>query len=145
MLYKYPQREYPYAGLLDESRRRGRNEPEYELLDTGVFAENRYFDVFVEYAQAEVDDVLMRVTVHNRGPEAATLHVLPQLGHSQYLGVAPRRGKAGDWRCKDGHVEVQHDRSGRVSLVRRYRTLRCSSPTTKPTRAALRSCPTPAS
>jgi hypothetical protein len=79
MLYKYPQREYPYAALVEESERRARSEPEYELLDTGVFAENRYFDVFVEYAQANVDDVLMRITVHNRGPEAATLHVLPQL------------------------------------------------------------------
>jgi hypothetical protein len=79
MLYKYPQREYPYSALVDESRRRTRNEPEYELLDTGVFAEDRYFDVFVEYAQANLEDVLMRVTVHNRGPEAATLHVLPQL------------------------------------------------------------------
>ncbi len=79
LLYKYPQREYPYAALIAENGRRSRNEPEYELLDTGVFADNRYFDVFVEYAQADVDDVLMRITVHNRGPEAATLHVLPQL------------------------------------------------------------------
>ena len=79
MLYKYPQREYPYAALVAESRRRTRKEPEYELLDTDVFADSRYFDVFVEYAQANVEDVLMRVTVHNRGPEAATLHVLPQL------------------------------------------------------------------
>jgi hypothetical protein len=79
MLYKYPQREYPYSALVDESRRRTRNEPEYELLDTGVFAEDRYFDVFVENAQAKLEDVLMRVTVNNRGPEAATLHVLPQL------------------------------------------------------------------
>src|ERR671918_42073 len=68
MLYKYPQREYPYAALVDENRRRGSGEPEYELIDAGVFAENRYFDVFVEYAQADVDDVLMRITVHNRGP-----------------------------------------------------------------------------
>ena len=79
MLYKYPQREYPYALLVEESQRRSRTQPEYELLDTGVFADNRYFDVFVEYAQANVDDVLMRVTVHNRGAETASLHILPQL------------------------------------------------------------------
>ena len=62
-----------------ESPPRHRAEPEYELLDTGVFDEDRYFDVFVEYAKADADDVLMRITVHNRGPEAASLHVLPQL------------------------------------------------------------------
>ncbi len=108
MLYKYPQAEYPYAGLLDESRRRGRNEPEYELIDTGVFAENRYFDVFVEYAQAEVDDVLMRITVHNRGPENASLHVLPQLCMRNTW--AWRHGAAKPaMALKDGHVEVQHD------------------------------------
>src|SRR6187399_1554350 len=68
MLYKYPQRAYPYAQLVEESQRRARTETEYELFDTGIFAENRYFDVFVEYAQAHVDDVLMRITIHNRGP-----------------------------------------------------------------------------
>jgi hypothetical protein len=79
MLYKYPQREFPYTGLLEESRRRDRTQPEYELLDTGIFDEDRYFDVFVEYAKAAPDDLLMQVTVHNRGPDAATLHMLPQV------------------------------------------------------------------
>src|SRR5882724_10748714 len=79
MLYKYPQAEFPYEYLVEENRRRGRQAPEFELLDTGVFAENRYFDVLVEYAKAEVEDILIRITVSNRGPEAATLHVLPQL------------------------------------------------------------------
>ncbi|MFM7815836.1 MAG: glucosidase, partial [Verrucomicrobiota bacterium] len=78
-LYKYPQRAFPYAQLVDENRRRAKEAPEYELLDTGIFEDDRYFDVFVEYAKASVDDILMRVTVHNRGAEAATLHVLPQL------------------------------------------------------------------
>jgi hypothetical protein len=77
MLYKYPQREYPYAGLLEESRRRSRSETEYELLDTGVFAENRYFDVFVEYAKASANDILIRVTAVNRASESAPLHLLP--------------------------------------------------------------------
>ena len=79
MLYKYPQGEFPYERLVAENRRRGMGQPEYELLDTGAFDGERYFDVFVEYAQAEPDDILMQVTVFNRGPDAAPLHVLPQL------------------------------------------------------------------
>jgi hypothetical protein len=79
MLYKYPQREFPYARLVDENRRRGKEQPEFELTDTGIFDERRYFDVFVEYAKAEADDLLMRITVHNRGPEEARIDVLPQL------------------------------------------------------------------
>jgi len=79
MLYKYPQAAFPYQQLVDENRSRGLSAPEYELSDTGVFSENRYFDVFVEYAKANVDDVLMLITVWNRGPEAADLVVLPQI------------------------------------------------------------------
>jgi hypothetical protein len=78
-LYKYPQAEFPYNWLVEENRRRGKNAPEFELLDTGVFNDNRYFDVFVEYGKAGPDDVLMRITVANRGPETATLHLLPTL------------------------------------------------------------------
>src|SRR5450432_3839096 len=79
MLYKYPQAEFPYAALIAENARRGLNEPEYELLDTGIFNEGRYFDVTVEYAKATPEDILIRVTIDNRGPDAAMLHVLPQL------------------------------------------------------------------
>src|SRR5271166_5401840 len=79
MLYKYPQAVFPYADLVAENRRRGIGAPEYELLDTGAFDEDRYFDVFVEYAQAGIDDVLMRVTAYNRGHSPAPLHLLPQL------------------------------------------------------------------
>ena len=79
MLYKYPQREFPYVDLVTENRRRSNTVAEYELLDTGVFGENRYFDVFIEYAQAGVDDLLMRIAIHNRGANAASVHVLPQL------------------------------------------------------------------
>jgi hypothetical protein len=81
MLYKYPQREYPYCQLIEESQRRETNccQPEYELLDTGILDDDRYWDVFVEYAKADASDILMRITVHNRGPEAATVHLLPQL------------------------------------------------------------------
>jgi len=79
MLYKYPQMEFPYAQLLEENRRRGKDAPEFELMDTGVFDENRYFDVFVEYAKADENDILMRITAHNRGTDDAPLHILPQL------------------------------------------------------------------
>ncbi|QMW05676.1 MGH1-like glycoside hydrolase domain-containing protein [Spirosoma foliorum] len=79
MLYKYPQTAYPYQWLLDENRKRTRLDPEFELLDTGIFDEDRYFDVFVEYAKAGPKDILMTVTAHNRGPEAAELHLLPTL------------------------------------------------------------------
>jgi hypothetical protein len=78
-LYKYPQGEFPYQQLRDENRRRGRHLPEYELLDTGIFDENRYFDVMAEYAKALPDDLLIRITIANRGPEAARLHLLPTL------------------------------------------------------------------
>ena len=77
MLYKYPQQEYPYEWLIQENARRGRQEPEFELIDTGLFDDDKYFDVFVEYAKAGTDDILIKITVHNRGKEAASLHVLP--------------------------------------------------------------------
>jgi hypothetical protein len=102
-LYKYPQREFPYAHLVDENRRRGKNAQEFELIDTGVFDDDRYFDIVVEYAKRSPSDILMRMTVHNRAPEAADVHVLPQLwfrntwswGHS---GLKPELGldRAGD-------------------------------------------------
>jgi hypothetical protein len=78
-LYKYPQGEFPYANLVDSSRGRSRHEFEYELLDTGIFNDNRYFDVFVEYAKESPEDLLIQISVHNRGPESAELHVLPTL------------------------------------------------------------------
>src|SRR5215469_13070372 len=79
MLYRYPHAAFPYERLVEENRRRGKAEPEFELIDTGVFADNRYFDVEIEYAKADVDDILMLVTIHNRADEAASLRVLPQL------------------------------------------------------------------
>ena len=79
MLYKYPQMPFPYEDLVEENRRRGRELPEYELIDTGVFAEGRYFDVFMEYAKADVEDILIKVTAVNRGPEEAELQILPSL------------------------------------------------------------------
>jgi Mannosylglycerate hydrolase MGH1-like glycoside hydrolase domain len=79
MLYKYPQRTFPYAQLIEENRVRTRQDPECELMDTGIFDDHRYFDVFVEYAKAAPEDILLQITVCNRGPEAAAIHVLPQL------------------------------------------------------------------
>jgi hypothetical protein len=79
MLYKYPQAAFPYAQLVAENRHRGREAPEYELIDTGVFAESRYFDVFVEYAKADVEDILIKITAINRGPEYASLKILPSV------------------------------------------------------------------
>ena len=78
-LYKYPQQPFPYARLVDENRRRGPFEPEFELIDAGAFDDNRYFDVVTEYAKRSPSDILIRITVHNRGPEATVAHVLPQL------------------------------------------------------------------
>jgi hypothetical protein len=78
-LYKYPQREYPYGELVETNKRRSREDMEYELIDTGIFDDDRYFDVFVEYAKATPEDLLVKISVHNRGPEAAQLHVLPTL------------------------------------------------------------------
>ena len=78
-LYKYPQRAFPYEDLVAENRRRGRDAPEYELLDTGIFAEGRYFDILVEYAKVDPEDILIRITATNRGPDPAPLHILPTL------------------------------------------------------------------
>jgi len=78
-LYKYPYQAFPYSELLEESRRRSRKEPEFELLNTGIFDGDRYFDVFVEYAKQSIDDILIQITVINRGPAAKTLHLLPTL------------------------------------------------------------------
>jgi hypothetical protein len=79
MLYKYPQLEYPYSWLVNENRRRSKTEPEFELIDTGIFNDDRYFDVFVEYAKNDTEDILIKISVYNRGKEDASLHVLPTL------------------------------------------------------------------
>ena len=78
-LYKYPQNAYPYNDLIETNRGRGRNDWEYELIETGIFNDNRYFDVFVEYAKGGPSDILIQISVWNRGPQAASLHVLPTL------------------------------------------------------------------
>jgi Glycosyl hydrolase family 63 C-terminal domain len=121
-LYKYPQRAFPYYDLVTTNRNRGRHEPEYELMDTGIFAENRYFDVTMEYAKANPLDLLIRVSATNRGPEAATLHLLPTLWFSNtwawgyddrrpvLTAVEPGAGQAGAESVR--LVHVQHHELG---------------------------------
>src|SRR4051794_5538439 len=106
-LYKYPQREFPYASLLDENRRRGRGDREFELIDTGVFDDNRYFDVFVEYAKASVDDILVRIAVENRGPEPAPLHVLPTVWFRNTWSWGRGNQKPRLKRCGSGPAVVE--------------------------------------
>ena len=113
-LYKYPQSEFPYRDLVETNHRRSREEFEYELLDTGVFDNDRYFDVFVEYAKADPEDILIRITAYNRGPETATLHVLPTLWFRN------------SWSCGDtskpnlyevdGRIRTSHDKLGERTL-----------------------------
>ena len=111
MLYKYPQSPFPYEALVSENARRTPSDPEFELIDTGVFNERRYFDVTIEYAKGAPDDLLMRVTIENRGPDAAPLHVLPQLwAHNIWSwteGAArPLLKLAGDGSVVATHPEV---------------------------------------
>jgi hypothetical protein len=112
MLYKYPQRAYPYAELVAENGRRGKEVMEFELLDTGVFDDDRYFDVFVEYAKASPYDVLMLVTAHNRGPQAATLDVLPQLWFRNTWSWKENGVPKPTLSAKGNVVEVRHPRLG---------------------------------
>jgi hypothetical protein len=115
-LYKYPQREFPYAMLIEENRRRGRDQREFELVDTGVFDDNRYFDVFVEYAKASPEDILIKITVCNRGPESAELHLLPTLWFRNTWSW----GRDGDdywerpilWQTDPAAVRAEHEALG---------------------------------
>jgi mannosylglycerate hydrolase MGH1-like protein len=111
MLYKYPQAAFPYGSLVEENRRRGKHDPEFELLDTGVFDGDRYFDVVVEYAKAGPDELHMRVTAHNRGPEAADLHLLPQVWFRN------------TWSWKDGEPKPAIRQAGPNLLALSHATL----------------------
>jgi len=118
-LYKYPQAEFPYARLAEENRRRTRQDPEYELLETGVFAENRYFDVFVEYAKATTEDILIRIEVFNRGPEAAALHVLPTVWFRNRWSWGYTDERPGLRCCGPGAIELDEPYYGRRWLYAR--------------------------
>ena len=119
-LYKYPQNAYPYVDLITTNKQRNRREPEYELIDTGVFDQDRYFDVFVEYAKADADDILVRITVENRGPVAASLHLLPTLWFRNLWErdkemVRPEL-RAAKGAAKESVVAVRHETLGQFFL-----------------------------
>jgi hypothetical protein len=106
-LYKYPQRAFPYEHLVDENRSRGRDRGEFELTDTGIFDENRYFDVFVEYAKASAEDILVRISVANRGPEAAEIHLLPTVWFRNTWSWGHDVIKPGLKRCNDSPAVIE--------------------------------------
>jgi len=114
-LYKYPQREFPYVDLLSTNRQRSRQEFEYELLDTGIFNDNRYFDVFLEYAKAGPEDILIRVTVENRGPESARLHVLPTLWFRNTWSWG-KNGSKPSMRAEKSAIKASHPELGNYTL-----------------------------
>src|SRR5207244_703504 len=116
MLYKYPQAEFPYARLVEANRRRGREQPEFELLDTGVFDGDHYFDVFVEYAKAEPNDLFMQVEAFNRGPEEAALHLLPQLWFRNTWSWWPNVPRPALSAAGEGHVVARHPKLGTYHL-----------------------------
>ncbi len=110
-LYKYPQAAFPYLELVKENKR-DRLSPEYELLDTGIFNEDRYFDCYIEYAKGDVNDVLMKITVYNRGPEAAAIHVLPQLWFRNFWRHNPRFDKPEISSLNDHCLQTSSERNG---------------------------------
>ncbi len=117
MLYKYPQREFPYTDIVQENRRRGKLDPEYELLDTGIFDDNRYFDVFIEYAKADTDDLLIKITIHNRGPEESSLHVLPHVWYRNTWAWGYDNYKPEMYLDDEGYIKINHREIGSYYLV----------------------------
>lgn len=110
-LYKYPQEAFPYMELI-QGNRRGRLMPEFELIDTGVFDDNRYFDCFIEYAKADINDILLKITVYNRGPEAAVIHVLPHLWFRNFWKHNVRFSKATIESAGPGCLRTYSSRNG---------------------------------
>ncbi|MGC2111815.1 MAG: glucosidase [Candidatus Korobacteraceae bacterium] len=115
-LYKYPQREFPYRDLVETNGRRSREEMEYELLDTGIFDDDRYFDVFVEYAKGDPEDILVSISVHNRGPEAAQLHLLPTLWFRNNWAWEAGEPKPALRQANEQTVHASHPELGDYSL-----------------------------
>src|SRR5262249_4259933 len=103
---------YPYVDLIETNRRRGKQDFEYELIDTGIFDQDRYFDVFVEYAKGRPEDILIRVTIHNRGPDAAILHVLPTIWFRNEWSWGTTRTRPEMRRTGAGVVEIVHEAFG---------------------------------
>ncbi len=116
-LYKYPQAAFPYSQIVQESAKRNRHDPEYELQDTGIFAENRYFDIYVEYAKNDVDDVFVRIRALNRGPEAAPLVIMPTLWfRDTWTWGDDRRPKPTLWRTSDCSIQASQFHLGDFHL-----------------------------
>lgn len=115
-LYKYPQAAFPYTQLVNENRNRSKHEHEFEILDTGVFDHGKYFDVFTEYAKASEEDILIKVTVHNRGEEAATLHLIPHLWFTNHwsFGLVKQKPKISIEKRTKSHVAIlaEHGKFG---------------------------------
>ncbi len=116
MLYKYPQAAFPYELLVEENRRRNKQQPEFELIDTGIFADSRYFDVDVEYAKADFDDILMRVTVANRGQDRAVIHILPQLWFRNTWSWLQDGRKPSLQAVGNDRIEFKHDTLGDFTI-----------------------------
>lgn len=116
-LHKYPQRKFPYLDLVETNRRRSRHELEYELLDTGIFDDDRYFDVFVEYAKDAPENILIRITVDNRGPEAARLHVLPTLWFRNTWVTEEDKHKPVLRQLGPGAIAAAHEAVGDYTLL----------------------------
>jgi hypothetical protein len=116
MLYKYPQQAFPYEQLVQENRKLGKHEVEYNLVDTGLFEENQYFDIFVEYAKADVQDILIQITIHNRGKEEAPLHVLPHIWFRNTWSWGYDPYKPSMFLTNNGIIDVKHQLLGDMYL-----------------------------
>ncbi|HEY4757081.1 MAG TPA: hypothetical protein VIH43_00875, partial [Chthoniobacterales bacterium] len=112
-LYKYPQAAFPYTQLVEENRRRGKNAPEFELLDTGIFDDNRYFDVFVEYAKGDVEDILIKITATNRGPDRASLSILPTIWFRNTWSWGDSAPRAGMRQVPGPAIKLTHHSLGK--------------------------------
>lgn len=120
MLYKYPHEAFPYSVLVDENRRRGKKDAEFELIDTGIFNDNRYFDVFIEYAKADESDVLIKITVHNRGADDASLHVLPHIWFRNTWSWGYDQEKPNLYLDAPGVIEIIHHQLGNYYLYAQH-------------------------
>jgi Glycosyl hydrolase family 63 C-terminal domain len=131
MLYKYPQSEFPYRQLVEENKRRGKLDPEFELIDTGVFNENQYFDVFIEYAKADENDLLIKITIFNRGPEVASVNVLPQTWFRNTWAWGEDPYKPEMYRDDDNDLKITHRDLGSLYLFAdgKAQTLFCENET----------------
>jgi hypothetical protein len=116
MLYKYPQAAFPYEWLVQENHRRTRSDPEFELIDTGLFSEDKYFDVFIEYAKADMEDILIRITVHNRGKEEASLNILPTIWFRNTWSWGNDDYKPSMMSSNEGNITLLHRELGEFSL-----------------------------